>query len=1054
MSVAVQINRTVDLNLQPIRKTELTNLFVKGNVQAHQFNITVKKDGVAESLAAGSCSAIFVNASKQTVPLSGSVSSNVASVTLNSACYAVAGRFYLVINATVSGITQAVFYGIGSIAPSETDVVIDPDDMIPSLAELLAMVDDMETLSDSVTAAEALRVTAENGRVSAENTRVSHENARVTAENSRVSAESARVTAEGLRVTAESGRVSAENGRVSAENGRVSAESARVSAESLRQSNTAQAISDCEDAMDDADASAAAANAAAAAVAGQIAAMQDQADAAEAAAAEAVEQVEDIQSQVDLLVVEGDSSVEAAQARVPVIGSPYTTLKARLDHAEETMRAIVTVKQFYESGDTDWTAAFTRGITYIKANGGGTLVVPPGEYLVQPDTIELCSHLELLGIGRPKVYTDYGEPYDKMIGYDESGIEDVRICGILFDQFSEVGTYDFSTLKTRIISISYNTGDFTIEDCDFNFVGVWAISMWSHDIDAKVYIRNNRINFRRQYDGYYDISCVYVESFYHDFEGNTLRNITPEAYAYNTSGGGMESHGHQGHIRENDIGQQFTAGFNVANGDTNYTTRRGVRIIENNNIHDVQNGIKLWPLSADTGISNLVIRNNYIGLAMLNPFTLDGVSRYTTLCGVGLVDNGGTLENIKIIGNKIEFLGEVPEAVPDEWEYDIPLGYLGGVNIAHVNNFEIAGNEFVNLPCPAINTYISSTESTNGRIHDNIIINCFRMNALTPDIIGGAICIGAVTNAEIYGNTILFDDTIDYEPEDVFVYRAFSFRGYSGATNLPTGVYIRDTKFISGTKFESQALSDHYYDTDDNHSDLECMRYFKNEDPKLDGVSAQAVPTSGNFAVGDRLLYDAETQTRTYTVTANALSGDVFTLNGVTLIAGTDFTPGSNNTETAGYLAAALDSALDPKFSVSADGAVITVTQQTPGSGYIPGESGTNGQIKVTDNPKFGFRGYKCTGGGTAGTAACTVSQIEISSDTRWVLYKIESGDVPIGAWTIVEGHGSCQGIVVSKAVASDTYTYIVVREFYNWASAFTGTAALLYVAPTFTIMA
>ena len=60
--------------------------------------------------------------------------------------------------------------------------MIDPDDIIPSLAELLAMVDDVETLSDSVTAAEALRDTAENGRVSAENTRVSHESARVTAE--------------------------------------------------------------------------------------------------------------------------------------------------------------------------------------------------------------------------------------------------------------------------------------------------------------------------------------------------------------------------------------------------------------------------------------------------------------------------------------------------------------------------------------------------------------------------------------------------------------------------------------------------------------------------------------------------------------------------------------------------------------------------------------------------------------------------------------------------------------------------------------------------------
>src|SRR5690606_35797 len=46
-------------------------------------------------------------------------------------------------------------------------------------------------------------------------------------------------------------------------------------------------------------------------------------------------QVENIQQQVNQLVVEGDSSVEAAQARVDAEGKSYPTLKARLD-AKET----------------------------------------------------------------------------------------------------------------------------------------------------------------------------------------------------------------------------------------------------------------------------------------------------------------------------------------------------------------------------------------------------------------------------------------------------------------------------------------------------------------------------------------------------------------------------------------------------------------------------------------------------------------------------------------------------------------------------------------------
>src|SRR5690625_1253854 len=45
-------------------------------------------------------------------------------------------------------------------------------------------------------------------------------------------------------------------------------------------------------------------------------------------------QVENIQQQVNQLVVEGDSSVEAAQARVDAEGKSFPTLKARLDEKE------------------------------------------------------------------------------------------------------------------------------------------------------------------------------------------------------------------------------------------------------------------------------------------------------------------------------------------------------------------------------------------------------------------------------------------------------------------------------------------------------------------------------------------------------------------------------------------------------------------------------------------------------------------------------------------------------------------------------------------------
>lgn len=47
----------------------------------------------------------------------------------------------------------------------------------------------------------------------------------------------------------------------------------------------------------------------------------------------------DVQAQVDQLVIEGDSSVEAAQARVDGNGKSYTTLKKRLDEKEQEVTA-------------------------------------------------------------------------------------------------------------------------------------------------------------------------------------------------------------------------------------------------------------------------------------------------------------------------------------------------------------------------------------------------------------------------------------------------------------------------------------------------------------------------------------------------------------------------------------------------------------------------------------------------------------------------------------------------------------------------------------------
>src|SRR5690606_36021683 len=53
----------------------------------------------------------------------------------------------------------------------------------------------------------------------------------------------------------------------------------------------------------------------------------------------AIQKVDYFQKQIDEIVVEGDSSVEAAQARVDADGNTFTTLKERLDTKEQSFAA-------------------------------------------------------------------------------------------------------------------------------------------------------------------------------------------------------------------------------------------------------------------------------------------------------------------------------------------------------------------------------------------------------------------------------------------------------------------------------------------------------------------------------------------------------------------------------------------------------------------------------------------------------------------------------------------------------------------------------------------
>lgn len=181
-------------------------LMLCGDNNAHTWRVTVLDGGEAAQVT-GSVTGYFVRPDGNTVTVQGSMAGNVASVVLAQACYAQEGAVKAVMRlSTADGAKVTLAAMILPVRNVLTDSIIDPDNVIPSLEDLLAQVAAMEALNDDVSAAEAGRVAAEQERVTAEEGREEAEDARASAESGRASAEQARAAAEAERVANEDER--------------------------------------------------------------------------------------------------------------------------------------------------------------------------------------------------------------------------------------------------------------------------------------------------------------------------------------------------------------------------------------------------------------------------------------------------------------------------------------------------------------------------------------------------------------------------------------------------------------------------------------------------------------------------------------------------------------------------------------------------------------------------------------------------------------------------------------------------------------------------------
>lgn len=136
-----------------IKKTFLDTLFVTKDKAAHLFEIEVVRGDSPVTLS-GTVGAYFIRyCDNVTIPVSGTLSGNKVSVTLNDTCYNRNTQFALVVKVSTGSETATVFYGESAMHIGETDGFIDESNVIPSLNDLLEQIEAMETATANANAA-------------------------------------------------------------------------------------------------------------------------------------------------------------------------------------------------------------------------------------------------------------------------------------------------------------------------------------------------------------------------------------------------------------------------------------------------------------------------------------------------------------------------------------------------------------------------------------------------------------------------------------------------------------------------------------------------------------------------------------------------------------------------------------------------------------------------------------------------------------------------------------------------------------------------------------
>lgn len=159
--------RRIDVDAE-IQMTPLKSLYASGDKNAHIFELSLYRGAEEMDLSGASAQGYFIRADGCTVPIAGTISGNIVTLTITEGCYYVVGNFNLIIKVSIGESRKSVFWGNGYVVRSMTDAIVDEENVIPSLDELLAQISAAESAAKAANqAASAANSAATSARQAA-----------------------------------------------------------------------------------------------------------------------------------------------------------------------------------------------------------------------------------------------------------------------------------------------------------------------------------------------------------------------------------------------------------------------------------------------------------------------------------------------------------------------------------------------------------------------------------------------------------------------------------------------------------------------------------------------------------------------------------------------------------------------------------------------------------------------------------------------------------------------------------------------------------------------